>query len=44
MQFWQNVAPGAVMQTVGANIWATSSDLAPQAAYVNGIACQLRSQ
>ena len=44
VQFWQNVGPGASMQSVGANIWATTTNVAPQAAHVNGVACQLKSQ
>ncbi len=43
MQTWQNIAPGASLQGLGANIWATTPQLAPQAASVNGIACQLKS-
>ena len=43
MQSWQNVAPGASLQGLGANIWATTNDLAPKAASVNGVACQLKS-
>ncbi|CAL5222764.1 g5176 [Coccomyxa viridis] len=40
---WQNIAPGASLQGLGANIWATTPQLAPQAASVNGVACQLKS-
>ena len=42
-QNWQNIAPGASLQGLGANIWATTPSLAPQSASVDGVPCQLKS-
>ena len=43
VQNWQNIAPGASLQGLGANIWATTPSLAPQSASVDGVPCQLKS-
>ncbi|CAL5222763.1 g5175 [Coccomyxa viridis] len=40
---WQNAAPGATVQALGANIWSSSNDFAPKSATVNGVPCQLKS-
>ena len=43
LQNWQNVAPGASLQGLGANIWGTMGDLTPKSASINGVACLLKS-
>jgi len=41
-QTWQNLPAGGTVGGIGANIWATTNNLAPTAGSINGISCTIK--
>ncbi|BDA41281.1 probable endoglucanase E1 [Coccomyxa sp. Obi] len=42
-QAWENLPAGGTVGGIGANIWATTNNMAPTAGSINGIPCTIKS-